>query len=33
MQENFQDAEIGVAQFCPLDALGCVREQALERLS
>ena len=30
MQENFQDAEIGVAQFCPLDALGRVREQRLK---
>ncbi len=30
MQENFQDAEIGVAQFCPLDALGGVREQSLK---
>jgi hypothetical protein len=30
MQENFQDAEIGVAQFCPLDALGCMREQSLK---
>ena len=30
MQENFQDAEIGVAQFCPRDALGRVREQSLK---
>jgi len=30
MQENFQDAEIGVAQLCPLDALRCVGEQRLE---
>jgi hypothetical protein len=30
MPENFQDAEIGIAQFCPLDALGCVREQSLK---
>ena len=30
MQENFQHAEIGVAQFCPLNALGCMREQSLK---
>ena len=30
MQENFQDAEIGVAQFCPPDAPGRVREQRLK---
>jgi hypothetical protein len=30
MQENFQDAEIGVAQARPLDALRRVREQRLE---
>ena len=30
MQESFQDAEIGVAQFCPLDALRRVREQRLK---
>ena len=30
MQENFQDAEIGIAQLCPLDALGCMREQSLK---
>ena len=30
MKENFQDAEIGVAQFCPLDALGRVREQRMK---
>jgi putative oxidoreductase len=30
MQENFQDAEIGVAQFCPLDAPGRVGDQRLE---
>ena len=33
MQENFQDAEIGVAQFCPLDALRPRAGTALERLS
>jgi hypothetical protein len=31
MQENFQDAKIRVAQLCPLDALGRVREQSLKR--
>ena len=31
MQQNFQYAEIGVAQFCPLDAPGGVREQGLKR--
>ena len=30
MHENFQDAEIRVAQFCSLDALGRVREQRLK---
>jgi len=30
MQENFQDAEIGVAQFCALDAPGRVGEQRLK---
>src|SRR5437868_6294361 len=30
MQENFQDAEIGVAQFCSLDAPGGVREEGLK---
>ena len=30
MQEQFQDTEIGVAQFCPLDALSRVGEQPLE---
>ena len=30
MQENFQHAEIRVAQFCSLDALGRVREQRLK---
>jgi hypothetical protein len=30
MQENFQDAKIGIAQLCPLDALGRVREQSLK---
>ena len=30
MKENFQDAEIGVSQFCSLDALRCVREQRLK---
>ena len=29
-RSDFQDAEIGVAQFCPLDALGRVREQRLK---
>ena len=33
MQEDFQDAEIGIAQFCALDALLRVRGKALERLS
>src|SRR5260370_23410505 len=31
MQQNFQYAEIGVAQFCPLDAPVGVREQRLKR--
>ncbi len=30
MQEDFQDTEIRVAQFCPLDALRCVGEQRLK---
>src|SRR4029078_7314840 len=30
VQENFQDSEIGVAQFRPLDALSCVGEQRLK---
>ena len=30
MQENFQDAEIGIAQLCPLDTLRCVGEQRLK---
>jgi hypothetical protein len=30
MQERFQDAEIRVAQLCPLDALLRVREQRLK---
>ena len=30
MQERFQDAEIRIAQFCPLDALRRVREQRLK---
>ena len=30
MEEHFEDAEIRVAQFCPLDALGRVRDQRLE---
>jgi hypothetical protein len=30
MQKNFQDAEIGVAQFCALDAPGRVGEQRLK---
>src|SRR5206468_10582717 len=30
MQERFEDAEIRVAQFCPLDALLGVREQRLK---
>jgi hypothetical protein len=30
MQENFQDAEIGVAQSRPLDALRCVGHQRLK---
>jgi hypothetical protein len=30
MQENFQDAEIGVAEFCPFDAPGSVREERLK---
>ena len=33
MEENFEDAEIGVAQFCPLDALLPRAGTALERLS
>ena len=32
MKERFEHAEIGVAQFCPLDAPGCVREQRLKGL-
>jgi hypothetical protein len=31
MEERFQDAEIRVAQFRPLDALRCVGEQRLKR--
>ena len=31
MQQNFQYAEIGVAQFCPLDAPGGVRKQRPKR--
>ena len=31
MEKDFQDAEIGVAQFCPFDALLRVREQRLKR--
>ena len=30
MEEDFQDAEIGVAQLCPLDALRRVRHQRLK---
>ena len=30
MEENFQDTEIGVAQFCALDAPGRVREERLK---
>jgi len=30
MQENFQDAKIGVTQRCPLDAPGRVGEQRLK---
>jgi len=30
VQENFEDAEIGVAQFCLFDALGCVGKQRLK---
>ena len=30
MQERFEDAEIRVAQFCPLDALRRVRDQRLK---
>jgi hypothetical protein len=30
MEEDFQDAEIGVAQLGLLDALGCVGEQRLK---
>ncbi len=33
VQENFQDAKIGVAQFCPLDAPGRVREQSQAKSS
>ena len=33
MQKNFQYAEIGVAQFCPLDAPGGRAETAPETLS
>ena len=32
IQEDFQDAEIGVAQFCALDAAGRVREERLKGL-
>ena len=31
MQQDFQYAEIGVAQFCPLDAPGGMRDQLLKR--
>ena len=31
MEENFQDAKIGVAQLCPLDALRCVGKKRLKR--
>jgi hypothetical protein len=30
MEENFQDAEIRVAQFRPFDALGCVGDERLK---
>jgi hypothetical protein len=30
MEENFQDAEIGVAQLCPLDAPGRVGKERLK---
>ena len=30
MEEDFQDAEIGVAQFCPLDALRRMRDHRLK---
>jgi len=30
MQEDFQDTEIGVAQFCPFDTLRCMGEQGLK---
>src|SRR5438874_13573941 len=30
MEEDFQDTEIGVAQVCPFDALGCVGKQRLK---
>jgi hypothetical protein len=30
VQEDFQDAEIGVAQFRPFDALRCVGEKRLK---
>ena len=30
MQESFEDAEIGVAQLCPLDALFRMRQQSLK---
>ena len=33
MQENFEDAEIGVAQLCSLDALAPRAGTKLERLS
>jgi len=30
IEEDFQDAEVGVAQFCPLNAPGRVGEQGLK---
>ena len=33
MQKRFQDAEVGVAQFCPLDALRRMRDQRLKSFS
>jgi hypothetical protein len=30
MQERFKDAEIGVAEFCPLDTLRRVRHERLK---
>ena len=30
MKERFEDAEIRIAQFCPLNASGCVGNQRLE---